>query len=170
MLAILIMPTIFRLIIGLSIATLLNGCTNASKNPERMVFQIRHSKSMAVHTNTHFDFVQGADSARHAMWSGMVKKTEDAEYVIYELRHFYYPARKRALYVGPHDWSSPPQVFILSALKYPFNSDWNVWRGPDFMDTSRYPSWDYQRGAKVAFSTNIPVQHFEMRYKFDFAR
>ncbi len=154
----------------LVVAALLSGCITRTETSAWLVFQVRHPMSMVVHTNTYIELIQGADAAATSIRSGMVTKSEDAEYVTYHLKHLYYSAKRRAMYVGARDWPNPPappEVFILSSMKKPFSSEWSDWRDPDYVDVSRYPSWDFSRGAKPRFDTNIPTQHFQLRYRLD---
>jgi hypothetical protein len=154
----------------LLVAALLGGCMTNPEKSTWLVFQVRHPKSMVVHTNTYIELIQGADAAATSIRSGMVTKSEDADYVTYQLKHLYYSAKRRAMYVGAHDWPNPPvppEVFILSSLKEPFSSEWGDWHDPDYVDISRYPSWDFSRGVKPRFDTNIPTQHFQLRYRLD---
>lgn len=151
--------------------TVIIGChSNTNTAPLTLVCEVRIQKSASPDPKTtRFSLVSSSSEEGHYLWGyNQKEQKEEAGFFIFQPDEFLVHAERegrRALIIRDESHPNPAQVFRLSLPGSPKPTGWSAWQRADFLATGDV-GWSLIYNQKVSgFSTHVPPDSFEVRYK-----
>ncbi len=147
------------------------GChANDNATPPSLVCEVRIQKSVNPDPKTtRFSLVSASTEDGHYLWGYNQKEQKEEDgFLIFQPDQFVLTSERdgnRAVVIQDQSYSKPAQVFRLSLPGSPKPKDWSPWQRPDFLARGDV-GWSLIYKQKITgFSTNVPPDSFELRYK-----
>ena len=145
----------------LLLLALIGGCATGPGPAYVLNYEVRVPGSIETPLIAWFEVVTPQSIASKPAQS--VSNHLDGQCMVYSSDDLIYVEGKRFLVVKRS--IAPSQVFELQIPRHPYPMSWTQWQKPDYLDSSKDPSWNVYYGVPDDnYSTNIPANCFQIRY------